>query len=258
MNGSLPLVAAAILCAILHTGCSVTRTFCSNSVEPKTASVELTPWLGATSRIAIASSSTNLADLLLSQQASQKRSGTRLVAAALKEQERAEHIAFDDNCVVLQRGNNYWYFFEPIEWLELYAGSILLRDGDKLYCLPFQQCQFVTENPESGVQYFVRDLDGETQRKQTPATESLSISAALFQEPPLSGWTTTIITRVLPNGIHRLLIPGPISSGAGLPPEVLDRLTYTKLLAGTARTRATLQSGDLIERLNVLQIANRL
>lgn len=257
MNGSCRLFAAALFCAIPCTGCSVTRTWCSKGVEPPAATVELTPWLGETSRIAIDGGSTTLADLLLGEQVAQERVATRLLATALKDKARVEHLAFDDNCVVLQRGDNFWYFFEPIEWLELYAGTILLRHGDKLFTVPFRQCMFVTDNPQKDVQYLIRDLFGETQLKQAPPTESLSISAALFQEPPISGWTVSIVTRVLPNGIHHLLTPGPIASGTSLPAEVIDRLTYTKLLAGTAGSNATLQTGDLIERLNRVQLNSR-
>jgi len=151
---------------------------------------------------------------------------------------------FEDDCVVLLRGNDFWYFLEPLHFLECYAGEISLRAGDRMMTLPFRTSKFHGLSRPTGFEYIELDLGSSPSRVHVigrMGDESVGKYMDELQHPAKDEWTITVVTRRHGNQAHHLVLPANLPETSNL--EEL-RFVRQKL------DRVYLQPGDVVQKTN--------
>ena len=254
-NQRIVFVVAMILSVGLQFGCAVVSKSLTTKQLNKAQTVEFRPWFGE-SVVVQTQTAPTLTHAVHRPEVEYSRVNSKLTAAVLKNRaynyeipDQSHH--FQDQCVVLSRGDSHWYFFEPLELMEVFTGPVALQTGDRLQSLPFVHSNFIVESSPSMVAIAKRDHGG-TWHSST--VDVRSIIAAEIPNTPSEGWNVTLVSRTMGAAIHHLVLPAAIGSASNLPVEIKTSLSHHKLLEApptiVGSKGAFLQDGDVIEMLD--------
>lgn len=153
---------------------------------------------------------------------------------------------FNDNCVILERGSDIWYFLDPLNSIAEIK-NIRLRHEDAIVSMPFDRTVFHSDRPNNDSEIFIFGIASEGPQKliRKSKTSENNLSS-LATDPSIKRnsviWTATIVTRKLGQSLHHLVLGGG------------KDFSTAPLATGAA---ARFQSGDLIELTNLSIFAQR-
>jgi len=261
------MLGICFLTVIAQSGCSLIqskwREAGANSKSLAASTAKITPWLANSVTITLTDNPVSLPEVLQEPQVAQFRKLTSVVVTAVEAKVIPDRY-LKDNCVVLLRGNDHWYFLEPSSLLEFYVGRIPVRPGDKIFTLPFQSCKFVVPRPVSNFEYVLIEPG--------KAPESIPVNIADPSETkynindinsfgsPSNGWTATVVTRVEGTRMHHLVLPAIFDKTSPLKDPLADAMTPLRdfvLGAEGLYVGCFFQPGDVVEKVNFSQLLTR-
>lgn len=240
-----------LLCLVLP-GCSLipTQGHRMPAQAHESAGVTLVPWLGNPFRIALDDGSNTLLSALGHPEVAEHRLLLSGLAMRDRDINQVGKSSFEDDCAVLLRGNENWYFLEPSELLEGYAGFVQLSPQDRVLTLPFESTRFCGLARLSGFEYLEIDHIG-VGRRIAVAGEMGDDSVGKYldelQHPAVEGWMATVLSRWDGQRMHHLVLPANAPAGS---PSAAALLVRKKL------DRVFLQPGDLLLKTNFVALAD--
>lgn len=249
-------ISCRFVCSLLilgHLGCSTFGKLHTEKKSAKSPTIQFAAWLAPPILVPIQSNST-LALAMTSPEIDSSRAGTRILEASMDSIARRH---FENGCIILNRANVYWYFFDPVAIMEIFTGPVSLDDGDKVYSLPFIHSKFVTEKPISPVVYLLRDLDGSIQ----PISVDPNSNSMRLQIPfstAVDGWSVTLVTRVEDNNIHHLVLPAPTEDLSAEARSLLSTLRILEVEPTLTTHAVFIKTGDVIEYLTKQEFQRKL
>jgi hypothetical protein len=240
----------ALLCLVLS-GCSMlpTQGHRMPAEAHESAGVTLFPWLGNPFRIALDDGSGSLISALGHPEVAEHRLLLSGLARRDRDINQVGKSSFEDDCAVLLRGNENWYFLEPWELLEGYAGFVPLSPENRVLTLPFESTRFCGLPRPSQFEYSEIDSLG-VGRKISVAGQMGDDSVGKYldelQHPAVEGWTATVLSRWDGQRMHHLVLPAnaPASSPLAAALSVRKKLD-----------RVFLQPGDVVVKTNLVTLA---
>ena len=187
-------------------------------------------------------SETKMNDAL--EEISTQRPGLGVLPSAAKMENRVGRL-INDNCVVLIRGENYWYFPEALLYTPLYNNVLRLHSGDVLLTMPISSIKFSGTKIQPPYTFFEIDPVGEY--KQVAIDENASPQIANLIAYDSGPWTTTIISRTEGDKIHHLVMH---SGALDVPRKMQDDISKTI-------TDLNLQPGDVVRKTHITDFVNR-
>jgi hypothetical protein len=235
---------------IAQSGCSLIqskwREASANRKSLAASTAKVTPWLANSVTINLTDNPVSLPEVLQVPKVAQLRELTSVVVEA-GEANVNQDSYLKDNCVVLVRGNDHWYFLEPSSLLELYVGRIPVRPGDKIFTLPLQASKFVVPSPDRDFEYILIEPGQAPERLEVNEVSKRSLLNLAVDGSPAYWWTATVVTRIEGIEVHHLVLPANFDSSSQLRNSVnvtsLDRLFF--------------QPGDIVEKVNFSQLTTR-
>lgn len=238
----------ALLLAMLQSGCAMLPPTLSNLKKPAEtpATVKLNLWLNQSLEVPITGSKLTLPDVLQRPTILTPREFNSAVAA------KHQQAFLADDCIVLSRGTQHWYFLDPSDLIPLYAGEIRLRPNDRIDTLPFQSTKFFDLERNEGLDYVMVEW-GRPPRKLAAIGATLAISSLVLpsNHPPESWWSVTVLSRHDGRHSHHLVLPA-----ASDETSVVSRAIEASELANRL-DKSLLQPGDVIEKTNRMEFSSR-
>jgi hypothetical protein len=247
-------IVLALLLAVLQVGCSMLPTsLCrfNKPAEPP-ATVKMNPWLSQSLDVPIPNSKLTLPELLQQPTVLAHRELLSAVAQQHKQTINSNDSFLSDDCIVLSRGTQHWYFLNPSDLIPLYAGEIQLRPNDRIDTLPFQATKFFNRERQEGLEYVVVEL-GRSPRKLVATGSTLAISSLVLasNHPPQSWWSVTVLSRHDGRHSHHLVLPAATEVGTAFSSAIEKSDLLIRL------DKASLQPGDVIEMTNLAEFGRR-
>ncbi len=210
--------------------------------------VTVTRWLTTSRRIPITQRSRSIGDVLI-QSSSANDEFVKLTGQQLVDEDLIDVDArdFNDNCVILVRGNQAWYFLDPGR--SIYEiKNIALKPDDAILTKPFHRTPFFSDNQDIDSEIFVFGVAIEVPQRQSRKGKTFESYISSFLDMPAKReiWTATIVTRKIGSVLHHLVMAVPS------PDQGFAQMQYSKPLAD-----AHFQTGDLVELTNLSIFAQR-
>ncbi len=174
----------------------------------------------------------------------------------LQQRRNPYQFEFDDDCVVLARGEHRWYFLEPLGLLELYAGRVELKSSDVIFTMPFRKSRFVTNPyPQDGAYVLIEAGKPPAIKQFMPGTQSRFVLDYFNSSSTTGQWSVSCITRQDQQAIHHLVLPS--NKLTSLPMNLPD--FSKKLLIESADSMGVFfLPGDIVEQLTAGEFLARL
>jgi hypothetical protein len=247
-------IGLTLLLAVLQVGCSLLPTSLCHFNKPAEppVTVRLNPWLSQSLDVPIANSKLTLPDLLQQPTVLAHREILSAVAQKHKQTINSNDSFLSDDCIVLSRGTQHWYFLNPSDLIPLYAGEIQLRPNDRIDTLPFQATKFFNLERKEGLEYVMVEL-GRSPRKLVATGSTLAISSLVLasNHPPESWWSVTVLSRHDGRHSHHLVLPAATEVDTALSSAIENSELPIRL------DKSLLQPGDIIEKTNLVEFGSR-
>ena len=203
------LIWMLLLLAILaQLGCSkITENLRGKHSKP-VESISIQVWLNDPIKFPLTSKSLQLPQALEQPLVNDNRAVLEQATEVLKRRSNPFQFEFDDDCIVLARGEHRWYFLEPLGLLELYAGQVEVKSDDVIFTMPFRKSRFVTHPFQKEAAYVLIEAGKPPAiKKFEPGASERSIQHYFINYSTTGLWTVSCITRQDQQGIHHLVLP---------------------------------------------------
>jgi hypothetical protein len=210
--------------------------------------VSVTRWLNTSMQIPITEQSRSIQDVLnKSTSAEDELLKLKVQQLAKDDLINVDARDFNDNCVILVRGNQAWYFLDPGRSI-FEIKNIALNPDDAILTKPFYRTPFFSDNRDTDSEIFVFGVANDGPQRQIRKGKTFDSYLSSFLDMPAKReiWTATIITRKTGSFLHHLVMAVPS------PGQDFAQMQYTKPLAD-----AHFQTGDLVELTNLSIFAQR-
>lgn len=174
----------------------------------------------------------------------------------LKQRSNPYQFEFDDDCVVLARGEHRWYFMEPLGLLELYAGRVELKSGDVIFTMPFRKSRFATNPyPKDAAYVLIEAGKPPAIKKFKPGTPSCFVQDYFDRNSTTGQWSVSCITRQDQQAIHHLVLPSKELMSL---PKNLPDFSRKLSIESVGSTGVFFLPGDIVEQLTAGEFLARL
>ncbi|MCA9126895.1 MAG: hypothetical protein KDB22_07415 [Planctomycetales bacterium] len=204
--------------------------------------------------VAITADSRSLASVLLQSTSPQEQLARQLENQRAGELLPSERI-FNDDCTVIQRNGENWYFVWPTS-SDLLVQQIALRDGDSVVTMPFSRTPFFQERSETDAEIGLVGLANAGPEKlivEAGVRErnlGTLVSGISFWNADRSRWTATVVTRSDGRTIHHAVLAAGKKANT-------EKRPATEPLNPVGQRVAELRNGDILEMTDFMTVIKR-
>ncbi|MFO1065434.1 MAG: hypothetical protein U0892_16330 [Pirellulales bacterium] len=250
-------ILALLMALASQSGCAAFQSWLPKKGIPADV-VTISPWIEGNVTVPVVKNRTTLQDVLADSKIDSRRTLLSIAVRKIQDPTNIEPFKLEDDCIVLARGNDRWYFLEPFALIEEYAGQVILQPNDRIYTLPLNRCMFVTERHPVPFNYLKIEPGREPRLEPViPKANNIESIPGLRTASPSAQWTVSILTRLDGTERHHIVFPASFDSRTPMG-QLINKSVRVQTVGLSPDLGLFLQPGDIVEDTNLIGFVGRM